>query len=379
MTARITIAAAILTAGFAATATAQEIKVGITAAFTGPQAAIGAPYKQTADIFPDKLAGIPVKWITLDDAGDVATSVKNTKRFIEEEKVDVVMGTSSAAGIAAMMEITFENKTPHLTLAPAAITEQKRPWAFNVPQAVPLIVSGVIEDIKKKGYKQIGFIGFADVFGDLVFAALKQQSTVVGFTIISDERFNRNDTSATAQALKVMSGNPDAVVIGAAATPSTLPQIALRDQGYTKQIYQMHGSVSRPVLQAGGKMMEGTLAPTGPIMVAADLPDSNPIKKVSLDLIEKFEAKYGKGTTSPFSGYAWDCMLILQAAVPDAIKKGKPGTPEFRAALRDSIQSGREVVGTNGVYKYTETDHYGLDERARVLVIVKDGAWRLAQ
>jgi branched-chain amino acid transport system substrate-binding protein len=373
------LSATALALAFATGAGAQEIKIGVTAAFTGPQAAIGAPYKQTADIFPATIAGVPLKVITLDDVGDVATSVRNTKRFVEEFQVDVVLGTSSAAGIAAMMEVTTESKTPHLTLAPAAITAEKLPWVFNVPQSVPLIVSGIVDDIKKMGPKKVGFIGFADVFGDLVFNALKQQAPAAGITIVAEERYNRNDTSATAQALKVMAANPDIVVIGAAATPSVLPQLALKDQGFKGPIYQMHGSVSRTVLQAGGKPMEGARAPTGPIMAATDLPDSNPIKKVSLDLIEKFEAKYGKGSTSPFSGYAWDCFLIIQAAVPDAMKKAKPGTPEFRAALRDSMQSGREVVGTNGVYKFTATDHYGLDERARVLVEAKGGNWRLVQ
>ena len=360
-------------------ATAQEIKVGLVTSATGPNAAVGLPYKLAAEIFPDTLGGLPVKYFVLDDGSDVNNAVKNARKLVEENKVDVLIGTSSPPGSTAMFEVALSTGTPQLTLAPVGMPPDKQPWIFNVPQPVPLIVSAIVEDLKKKGTKTISFIGFSDIFGDLVINALRPQAEAAGIKILSEERFNRTDTSATAQAIKTVAAGPESVVIGAAATPATLPHLALKDQGFTGQIYHTHGAVSRPVLQAGGKAMEGTLAPTGPIVVANELPDDNPIKKVSLDLTAKYEAKHGKGTINPFAGYAWDAMLLLNAAVPDAAAKAKPGTPEFRAALRDSLQSGREVVGTNGVYKYTEKDHYGLDTRARVLVTVKDGAWRLAK
>jgi len=358
---------------------AQEIKIGFTGTLTGPAAAIGVPYRNAVEIFPTTIAGVPVKWIILDDGGDPAQAVKNARRFVDEDKVDAIMGSTSPPAAIAMFGVAIESRTPQFTLAPSPIPADRREWLFNVPQPVPLMVSATVEDMAKKGIKTVGYIGFTDSWGDQTWAALNEGATKAGIQVLSNERYNRTDTSVTAQVLKVMAGNPQAVLIGGSATPALLPHAALKDQGYKGQIYHTHGSVSQPVLQMGGKSLEGILAPTGPIVVAEDLPDSNPIKAVALDFTAKYEAKYGKGTRNPFAGYGWDTMLLLSAAIPDALKAAKPGTPEFRAALRASLESGREVVGTNAVYKYTPTDHYGVDARARVLVTVKDGAWRAAQ
>jgi len=360
----------------ASAAAAQEIKIGLTGSFTGPTAAVGQPYKNAAEIFPATLGGAPVKWIVLDDGGDPTAAVKNARKFIDEEKVDAILGSTAVPAAMAMFDAAVQGQTLQISMSPVPLAADKRPWVFVVPQPTPIMVSAIVADMKKRGVKTVGYIGFTDGWGDQNAAALKALAGPAGITVTGDERYNRTDTSATAQALKIMAGNPQAVFIGGSATPATLPHLALVDQGFKGQVYHSHGSVSRPVLEAGGKAIEGALAPTGPIAAAAELPDSNPVKKVALDFIDKYEAKWGKGSRNPFAGYAWDGMLLLNAAVPDALKKAKPGTAEFRTALRDSLQSGREVIGTHGVYKYTVEDHYGVDERARVLVIVKDGAFR---
>jgi branched-chain amino acid transport system substrate-binding protein len=241
------------------------------------------------------------------------------------------------------------------------------------------MVSAIVEDLKKKNLKSVAFIGYADGWGDLNWTALTAEAKKAGIQVTTGERYNRTDTSVTAQALKIMATSPDAVLVGASGTASALPQITLKDQGFTGPIYHTHGAVVKAFIDAAGKAGEGALLPTGPVVAAAELPDSNPMKAVSLDFIRKYEEKWGKGSASPVAGYAWDAMLLADAAAKEALKTAKPGTPEFRAALRDALQSGREVVGTNAVYKYTPEDHYGVDERARVLVVVKDGAFRLAK
>ena len=68
---------------------------------------------------------------------------------------------------------------------------------------------------------------------------------------------------------------------------------------------------------------------------------------------------------------------MLQQALPVALKIAKPGTEAFRVALRDALEQQRDVVGCQGVFNMSPSNHNGMDERARVLVTVKDGKFRL--
>ena len=369
--------AATAVALLAAPVDAREIRIGMTGTFTGPAAAIGLPYKQTSELFPAEIGGRPVKWIVLDDGGDPSAAVKNARRFVDEDKVDAILGSTSPPGSIAMFDVATESRTPQLSLAPVPIPDGKRTWLFNVPQAVPIMVSAIVDHMAGQKYKTVGYIGFTDSWGDQNYAALTRLAEAKGIKVVSNERYNRVDTSVTAQALKVFSQNPDAVFIGGSASPAVLPHLALRDLGYKGQIYHSHGSVSRPVLQAGGSALEGSIAPTGPVIVADQLAESAPTRKTALEFITAYEAKWGRGTRNPFAGYAWDGMLVVKAAIPDALKSGEPGTAEFRDAVRKAIESGKEVQGTHAVYRYTPEDHYGVDRRARVLVIVKDRAFKL--
>jgi branched-chain amino acid transport system substrate-binding protein len=359
--------------------TAQEIKVGLSGTFTGPNATNGIPYRNAAEIYPKTLGGMPVQWILLDDATDPTTAVKNARKFVDEDKVDVILGSTSTVTATAMSDVAVEAKTPQIGLSPMQIPAAKLPWVFNLPQPVPIMVSAIIDDMKKSGMKTVAFIGYADGWGDLNWNALNQVAKNAGINVVTGERYNRTDTSVTAQALKILAASPDAVFIGASGTAAALPHVTLKDQGYNGRIYHTHGTVAKAFIDAGGKAVEDARMPTGPVVAAADLPDDNPVKKVSLDFIQKYEAKWGKGSANPIAGYAWDAMLLLDAAAAEAVRKAKPGTPEFRTAMRDALQSGKDVAGTNAVYRYTPTDHYGVDERARVMVIVKDGAFRLVK
>ena len=174
-----------------------------------------------------------------------------------------------------------------------------------------------------------------------------------------------------------MAADPDAVVVGGSGTGGALPHIGLVERGYQKQIYHNHGTVNREFIKVGGKDVEGAIAPTGPLIVAEDLPADNPVKKVALDFVTRYEQTFGPGTRNGFAGYSYDGFLLLDAAVPIAAKQAKPGTPEFRQALRDALENVKNVVGTHGVYNMTPKDHNGLDQRARVLVRVENGEWRL--
>ena len=372
------VAASIVAAGLVTTAAAQEIRIGLTGTFTGPNASVGIPYRNAAEIFPPTMGGVPVKWIVLDDGGDPTTALKNARRFVDEDKVDAIVGSTSTPTATALFDLANDSKTLQIAMAPVAIPAGKSAWLFNIPQPVPLMVSAIVEDMKRRGVKSAAYIGYADGWGDLNWNAFNKLATDAGIKVVATERYNRTDTSVTAQALKVFAASPDAVFIGAAGTPAVLPHVSIRDLGFKGPVYHTHGAVAGAVIQAGGKAIEGALMPTGPMVVTPDLPESNPIRKVSTDFIARYQAKWGPGAVAPFAGYAWDAQLLLDAAATRAIKGGaKPGTPQFREALRNAMIAGNEVVGTNAVYRYSDADRYGVDERARVLVTVKDGAFRL--
>jgi branched-chain amino acid transport system substrate-binding protein len=274
-------------------------------------------------------------------------------------------------------QIATEAKTPMVALSPVALPPDKLEWTFVVPQPVPLMMSAVVEHMQKAGVKTVGYIGFSDSWGDLVLKALKQHADPAGIKVVTDERYARADTSVTGQVIKVLAANPDAVVVGGSGTGGALPHVGLVERGYKKQIYHNHGTVNREFIKIGGKGVEGAIAPTGPLIVPEELPADNPIKKVAGDFTHSYEKTFGDGSRNAFAGYSYDGFLLLDAAVRTAATKAKPGTPEFRAALRDALESTKNVVGTHGVYNMTAKDHTGLDNRARVLVQVQNGTWRL--
>lgn len=357
---------------------AAAVSVGVVVSTTGPGAVLGIPYRNVFDILPGEIAGQQVKYIVLDDASDVTTGVRNAKKLIDETGVDVIVGSNSVPVTRAMMQVAGESRIPLISLGPIEFNAADDPWTFSVPQPIPLMIGAVLEHMKRNGVKTVGYIGFSDAWGESVYKALANQQLVDGLKITTNERYQRNDVSVTTQALKVISTAPDAVLVGASGAPGALPHIALRERGYRGIVYNTHGSVSGDFIRIGKAGAEAAVAPTGPFLFAASLPDDSVIKPVAAKYLAMYDDAYGKEARSPFAGYAFDAYLLLQAALPAALEKAAPGTAEFRAALRDALERDvKEVVGTQGVYTMTEQDHNGLDERARVLVQVADGKWQL--
>lgn len=359
-------------------AQAADFSVGVVVSSTGSGAVLGIPYKNVFESLPNQIAGQPVKYIVLNDESDVTTGVRNAKKLVEESNVDILIGSNSVPVTQALMRVAAEYKTPLISLGPIDFDAKKDPWTFSIPQPIPLMMGAVLEDMKKNGVKKVGYIGFADAWGDSVYKAVAEQKIIDGLEITTDERYQRNDVSIIAQTLKIMRTQPDAVVVGASGASGALPHISLRDKGYQGMIYNTHGSVSQDFIRIGGKQVADAIAPAGPYLFASQLAESNPVKANATKYFEMYDAAYGKEARSPFAGYAYDAYLLLEAVLPKVAAAAEPGTEAFRAKLRDSLeQDVKEVVGTQGVYTMTETDHNGLDERARILVQVKDQKWRV--
>ncbi|MCC6197197.1 MAG: ABC transporter substrate-binding protein [Burkholderiales bacterium] len=357
-----------------------DINVGVTLSATGPAASLGIPEKNTFELLPTTIAGEKVNWIVLDDGSDTTRAVQNAKKLITENKVDALVGSTITPNSLAMVDVAADAETPMISMAAAARivdpTNPKTRWVFKTPQSDALMADAIAVNMKANGVKTLGYIGFADAYGDGWLAEIKRSAQTAGIKVVAEEKYNRADPSVTGQVLKLVSANPDAILIGAAGTPGATPQKELVARGYKGKIYQTHGVANPDFLRVVGKDGNGTLLPSGPMLVYEQLPDSNPIKKVAAEYITAYEKKFG--TRSTFGGHAYDTYLLLRAAIPEALKKGKPGTPQFRAALRDELEKAN-VVATHGVFVMNGHDHNGLDNRARVMVRIDDGKWMLVK
>ncbi len=370
------LALAALCAAFVAQA---DINVGVILSTTGPAASLGIPEKNTISLLPTTIAGQKINYIVLDDASDTTAAVANTRKLITESKVDVILGSTITPNSLAMIDTVAEAQTPMVSMAASArIVEPmdaKRHWVFKTPQNDSMMALAIIEHMMANGVKTAGFIGFADGYGEGWYAEFSKIAATKGLQIVANERFNRTDTSVTGQVLKIVAANPDAVLIAASGTPAVLPQKTLKERGYAGKYYQTHGVANNDFLRVGGKDVEGTVLPAGPVLVASQLPASHPVRKSALEFIAAYEAAFGKGSVSTFGGHAWDAGHLLERAIPVALKTAQPGTPAFRAALRDALEGIKEMAGAHGVFNMTPTDHLGLDQRARVMVKIVNGAW----
>ncbi|SAK42553.1 extracellular ligand-binding receptor [Caballeronia hypogeia] len=359
-----------------------DVKIGVTVSATGPAASLGIPEKNTVALLPKEVSGQKVQYIVLDDATDSTQAVKNARKLTSEDHVDALIGSTVVPNSLAMIDIASETQTPMISMAAAASIvepmDSKRAWVFKTPQNDILMATAIAQHMSNHGIKTVAFIGFSDAYGESWFKEFSKAADLAKVKVVASERFARNDASVTGQVLKMMSQNPDAVLIAGAGTPAALPQKALKERGYKGKIYQTHGVANNDFLRVCGKDCEGTFLPSGPLLVAEQLPDSNPVKQAALTYKKAYEGANGAGSVSTFGGHAWDAGLILQRAIPIALKKGQPGTPAFREALRAAIEETKNLPASHGIFNMSANDHSGLDQRARVMVEIVGGKWKLS-
>ena len=352
-----------------------EITIGISITTTGPAAALGIPERNALDFVPKEIGGVPLKVIVLDDGGDPTNATTNARRFVTESRTDIIMGSSTTPPTIAVSNVANEAGVPHLALAPFPVTPERAKWSVMLPQPVPIMGKVLYEHMKAHNVKTVGYIGYSDSYGDLWFNDFKTQAVPMGMTLVDEERFARPDTSVAGQVLKLVAANPDAVLVGASGTAAGLPQSALRERGYKGLIYQTHGAASMDFIRIAGPAAEGVIMASGPVMNPEGQADSALTRKPGLALNTAYEAKYGPNSRSQFAGHAYDAFEVLKRVIPTALKSAKPGTPEFREAIRQAFLSEHEIAASQGVYNWTEKDRSGLDDRSRIILTVKDGKY----
>jgi len=370
--------AALAGIALAAGAAAADLKVGLSVSLSGPNASLGVPYAkgmQAALAYRPEIGGRKVVLTVLDDASDPTTAGRNARKLVVEDKVDVLIGTSGVPGAMAIAAVARELNTPLISPTPVTIPGPEGAWTVTVSQPFPLMVAAVVERMKKSGVKTVAFIGFSDALGDLAYDSLVKSAEAAGIKVVANERYARSDSSVAGQVLKIISTRPDAVFAGNSGTPGALPYLALADRGYKGQIYGTHGLINADFVRVGGASIEGLQVPSGPVLVADQLPDSNPIKKVSMAFRSAYQKANGSAPNDAFSSYTYDAYLLLADAASRT--KGEPGTPAYRSALRDAIVSTKELAGTHGIYNFKPDNRYGSDQRAVVIVRSEKGQWKL--
>jgi branched-chain amino acid transport system substrate-binding protein len=369
-------AAALFTLAGAAQA---DITIGISLPLTGPASGLGIPMNNYIKLWPTSIAGEKLKVVVLDDATDPTKGVQNAKRFVSEDKADIVMGSAATPVAIAMADTVAESQTPHFMFSPAVLQAGKDSWAFRLPQSNAVMSHAILQHMTKLGIKTVGFLGYTDAYGESWLKDFQAEAAAMKLPIkiVATERFQRSDTSVTGQALKLVAANPDAMLIVASGSGAAMPHKGVVERGYKGKIYQTHAAATRDLMRIGGKDVEGAYVVSGPAVIGDQLADSHPSKKVALDFVQKYEKAYGAGSRNQFAGHAYDAIVVLEKIVPVALKKGKPGTPAFRAALKEATETMGRTVVAHGVLNYTKDNHWGFTTETGVILKVVNGDWKV--
>lgn len=361
----------------ACSAALADITVGVSLPLTGPASGLGIPMQNQMKTWPATIAGQKLNLIILDDATDPTKGVQNAKRFTTQDKVDVIIGSTATPVAIAIADVAAESKTPQLASSPAPLPPGKDTWTFRLPQSNAVMAGSVVSHMQRNGVKTVGFLGYGDAYGESWlkdFSAIAEKNNI---KLVATERFARTDTSVTAQALKLASANPDAILVVASGSGAAMPVMGLVDRGYKGKLYETHAAATRDLMRIGGKAVEGVFVVSGPAVIAEQLPETHLSRAVAIDFVQKYEKVYGAGSRNQFAGHAYDALLVLEKAVPVALKAAKPGTPEFRAALRDALENMGQVVLAHGLLHWTKDDHWGFGNKTPVMLKVVNGDWKI--
>lgn len=355
-----------------------EITVGVSLSLTGPTAALGIPCKNALALWPETIAGEKLKVIVLDDATDPTRAAKNARSFVTEDKIDLIVGSATTPPSLAIAQVAEEAQVPQIVITPLDLPPGKGAWSFRIPQSNAQNALAIVEHMKKAGLKSLGFLGYSDSYGEALLKEIGVAANQAGIGLVAVERFARSDTTVIAQAIKLVAAKPDAVLVVASGSGAALPHKTLVERGFKGNIYHPASVASRDVIRVGGKDVEGALVVSGPVLIAEQLPSDNPVKPVALSFVERYEKLYGSGSRNAFSSFVFDAGLILQKIIPAALKKARPGTVEFRAALKEALESSGDIVGSSGIFNFTALDHFGRPQSSLYMLTIRNGDWALS-
>jgi branched-chain amino acid transport system substrate-binding protein len=314
----------------------------------------------------------PLKIVIYDDASDETKAVLAAKKLIEEDRVTAIVGPTLSGTSLAILDTVQKAQVPLVSAAAASkIVEpaSERKWVFKTPQSDALIVGALVDHLKAKNLTKVGWLNVDYAFGQLGWIEFEKAAKAANLTVVANEKFGQKDVDMTPQLTRVKAANPQAVIVWSIPPSASIATKNYADLGLKAPLFQSHGVGNKKFIELAGPAANGVVFPVGKLLVAEQLPDSDPQKGVLLAYARDFEAKYGPRNT--FGGHAWDAVKLVVAAME------KTGTD--RARLRTAIESTRNFVGITGVFDFSPSDHNGLDRRAVVLTEIADGQWRLAR
>jgi branched-chain amino acid transport system substrate-binding protein len=353
-------------------------KIGGIFAITGRASFLGEPERNSMELLAEQINaqggvdGHPIELVIYDTEGDATKAVLNTNKLIEKDNVLAIVGPSLSGTTLAVVPIAEKAQVPLVSCAASVkITTPVKKWVFKTPQTDVMAVAKIYEYMQGQGIQKIAILSVGNAFGASGREQLLQQAPDYGYEIVADERFGPKDTDMTPQLTKIRSLKPGAIICWGTNPGPAVVAKNMRQLGIEIPLYQSHGVASKKFIQLAGEAANGVILPTGKILVAGALPDTDPQKPTLLKYIADYEAKY-KIAVSGFGGYAWDGLEILTQALE------KAGAD--RAKIRDEIEKITGHVGVSGIFRFSPQDHNGLNkEEAFVMVKIVNGDWQVIQ
>jgi len=354
------------------------IRIGAVLSVTGPASFLGDPEARTLRLYVDHInqaggvLGRRLELVLYDDGGDANRARTFATRLVEDDRVVAMVGGTTTGTTMAMIPVFEEARIPFISLAGGIeIIEPVRPFTFKTPHTDRMACERIFEDLRRRGLTRVGLISGTGGFGASMRIQCLRVAPTFGITMVADERYGPGDTDMTPQLTRIRNapGGVQAVINadfgqGPAIVTRNFAQLAMG-----VPLYQSHGVASRSFIELAGPAAEGVRLPAAALLVAEQLPDNDPQKRVVMEYRQFYESTQNQ-PVSTFGGHAYDGLMILVEAIRRA-----GSTDGVR--IRDAIRQTRGFVGTGGVVNMSPTDHMGLDISAFRMVEIRDGNWRL--
>lgn len=349
---------------------APPIRIGGLFAVTGPASFLGEPERNTAQMVVNEInaaggvRGRKLELIAYDTQGDATKAVQAANRLIKEDKVSAIIGPSTTGDTMAVIPVVERARIPMISCAAGSkITEPVKKWVFKTAQNDGLAVAKIYEHLKKRKIAQVAILTVSDGFGSSGREQLKAQAAAYGIQIVVDDTYGPKDTDMTSQLTKIKGSGAQAVICwGTNPGPAVIARNA-KQLGLRLPLYMSHGVSSKKFIGLAGDAAEGIILPSGRVIVADLLPNSDRQKKSLMAFVQDYQ-KHFKTEGDHFGGHAWDAVMLLKTAM----ERGGDNP----AAIRDQLERIRGFAGIGGIFSYTPADHAGLSKDAFVLVEIRN-------
>ena len=362
---------------------AEAYKVGAVYSVTGPLSFLGDPEKKTTLMLQEQINkggginGHPLEVVIYDDEGDATKCALAVRKLITQDKVCAIIGPSLSGNSLAVVPEAEKHEIPLISCAASykivtkdLKTGEQWKWVFKTPQSDSMAVEAIYTHMKKHDISKIAILAATDGFGESGRSELLRLAPEFGITIVTDEKYNRNDTDMTAQLTKIKGLAPQAIVNWSVGTAQVVVVRNWKELGMTNiTFYQSHGFGSRKNIELAAGAAEGVYCPLGACNIADILPNDHPQKTVTMGYLRAYTAKYNEPLSS-FGGHAWDALSMVEKAL-------KAVGPD-KAKIRDYLENLTGFVGQHGIFNFSAKDHNGLTKEAFQMVVVKNGDWALA-